>query len=187
VSGRHAKPPSKLATTCDEAIRSFSVGRRRWRLIAAGSGAGALALAAMVVAVALSAGGEGGAARHQAAKPATPAANATQMSAGAVVADGTAEGSAVVGYFKTKDTKVAGHVQRVSRDGQFFRVYTDYPEEDANSTSAISLCDWTSGFLKGQGDTGTVVFVHGTSSDNGSVVLANKVSPTDSCKVDETK
>jgi hypothetical protein len=93
----------------------------------------------------------------------------------------------VMAYFTAKDPKVAGHVKRITMDGQFFRVYTDYPEDDENSTSAISLCTWTSDFLGGQGDSNTFVFIHGTSSDNGSVVLANKVSPTDSCRVDETK
>jgi hypothetical protein len=188
MSGRHAKPPSKFATTCDEAIRSFSAGGRRWRLIAAGGGVGALALVGAVVTVTLpTGGGHAAPAGHRVARPATPAANATQVPAGPVVVDDTADGTAAVGYFTAKDTKVAGHVQRVSRDGQFFRVYTDYPEKDANSKSAISLCDWTSEFLKNQGDPNTFVFIHGTSSDNGSVVLANKVSPTDSCKVDETK
>jgi hypothetical protein len=188
ASGRHSKPPSKFATTCDDAIRSFSAGKRRRQLIVAGSGLGALALVGVVVTVTLSAGSGHSAAakgtvKRQVVGPATPAANSSQVPASEAAADDTA----VVTYFKAKDTKIADHVQRVSRDGQFFRVYTNYPEADANSTSAISLCDWTSQYLKDQGDSNTFVFVHGTSSDNGSVVLANKVSPTDSCKVDETK
>jgi hypothetical protein len=192
VSGRHAKPPSKFATTCDEALLSFSAGGHRWRLITAGSGVGALALAGVIVAITLSvgdghratAGGHDATTKHRAANPATPAADSTEVPAGAAAVD---DDTAAVDYFKSKDGKVAGHVQRVSRDGQFFRVYTNYPEQDANSKSAISLCDWTSAFLKSRGDTDTFVFIHGTSSDNGSVVLANKVTPTDSCKVGETK
>lgn len=192
ASGRHAKPPSKFATTCDEALRSFSGDDRRLgRLVVAGCGAGALALAGVVTVVVLSAGGAHPAtAAHPAVRRATPAAEAATVTATAidpgVVTDDTDQ-SAVVAYFGAKDAKVAGHVKRISLDGQFFRVYTDYPEGDANSPSAISLCEWTSAFLKDQGDPDTFVFVHGTSSDNGSVVLANKVSPTDSCKVDETK
>jgi hypothetical protein len=188
LSGRHAKPPSKFATTCDEAIRSLSGKKRAGRLIAAGTGAGVLVLAGAVATVALLAGGGHTApVKHRVTRPAAPAADSSQVPAGTVVADGTGEGTAAIDFFKTKDAKVAGHVQRVSRDGQFLRVYTDYPEADANSPSAISLCGWTSELLKNEGDSNTFVFIHGTSSDNGSVVLANKVSPTDSCKVDQTK
>ncbi|MGI8333305.1 hypothetical protein ACRYCC_25410 [Actinomadura scrupuli] len=188
ASGRHAKPPSKFATTCDEAIRTLSGKKGVGRLVVAGTGAGAVVLAGTVVTLALSAGGGHTAPpERRVARPATPAAVSSQVPAGTLAADGTGDDPAAIDYFRSKDAKVAGHVERVSRDGQFLRVYTDYPEEDANSASAISLCDWTSELLKSEGDPATFVFIHGTSTDNGSVVLANKVSPTDSCKVDETK
>jgi hypothetical protein len=91
-----------------------------------------------------------------------------------------------VSFFNAKDTgdTVAKHVKEVVQSGSFLRVYTDLPEGDENSRSAISLCEWTAEFLEHLHDErDPIVFVHAKRSGNGNVVLANKQSAKDDCEV----
>ncbi|HEX2316486.1 MAG TPA: hypothetical protein VHJ17_22275 [Thermomonospora sp.] len=95
-----------------------------------------------------------------------------------------------VAYYRVKDPArtVARHVRDVRRSGSFLRVYTDLREGDENSRPALSLCEWTAEFLRhhdGEGD--PVVFVHAEENGNGHVVLANKQSAVDDCRVGVTR
>lgn len=190
-SGRHAKPPSEFAVACDNAIRALSADRHRKRLVLAGGGLAALALIG-VGTLSLPGGhpqgrsGKTAADRHQAARAATPAANASQIAAAAGVGT-TDEEPQAVPYFQAKDPAIAGHVTAVRWSGQFLRVYTDYPEGDANSPASKSLCQWTWDYLLSKGIGRPVVFVHGKSSDNGSVVLASKLDAGSACGVAPTQ
>ncbi|ACY97341.1 hypothetical protein Tcur_1767 [Thermomonospora curvata DSM 43183] len=88
---------------------------------------------------------------------------------------------------KDPERKVSRHVEDVRRSGSYLRVYTDLKERDANSRSAISLCEWTVEYLRRHlGELEPVVFVHAGESDNGHVVLANKQSADDDCRVGKT-
>ncbi|WP_222721077.1 hypothetical protein, partial [Actinomadura sp. HBU206391] len=89
---------------------------------------------------------------------------------------------------KDPDEKITGHIKELVQSGDFLRVYTDLPEGDENSKSAISLCEWTTEYLKDlRGEKAPVVFVHAKASDNGNVVLANKQGEKDDCEVGETR
>lgn len=186
VRGRHARPPSGLSVRWNRMVRRTAGESRRRRAILAGTGVASLALAGAVAALTLQGGGSGRAPRAAVAahtgRPA-PAAGATTVST-----EDPDEVPEAVPYFETKDPdkKVVGHVRDVRRSGQFIRVYTDLGEGDENSKPAVSLCEWTTQLLKDGGDDEPRVFVHGKSSDNGSVVLANKQSDKDDCEVSDT-
>ncbi|MFI0349260.1 hypothetical protein [Actinomadura sp. 9N407] len=183
--GRHARPPSQISLRWNRLVRA-SLGRRK--LVAAGAGTGAVALVGVAVAVGLSATGTGGGhdATAAAAQKKSPSASPRQTAAGAAPGDETSD---VLPYIQTKDPdkKVSKYVKDVQRTGDFLRVYTDLEEGDENSKPAVSLCEWTTEFLKSGGDDKPRVFVHGKSSGNGSVVLANKQSDKDDCEVGETR
>ncbi|MFB4314640.1 hypothetical protein [Actinomadura sp. 21ATH] len=184
--GRHAKPPSQISVRWN---RLAGAARGRRGLVAAGTGTATVALAAVVAGVAFAAAdGGGGHDAAAAAQKKRPSASATPAASdpAAPPGDDTAD---VLPYIQTKDPdrKVAKYVKDVQRTGDFLRVYTDLEEGDENSKPAVSLCEWTLEFLKNGGDTEPRVFVHGKSSGNGSVVLANKQSDKDDCEVGETR
>ncbi|MGI5163725.1 hypothetical protein ACQEU3_05150 [Spirillospora sp. CA-253888] len=163
-------------------------GRRR--LIAAGTGTASVGLLAVATVVGLSATDSRQAPRAETAAarqaPNAPAA-APRSSA---TADDDPEGlSDALPYLegKDKDRKATGHVKEIRRSGDFVRIYTDLEEGDENSEPAVSLCEWTTQFLRDGGDEAPRVFVHGRSEGNGSVVLANKQSDKDDCEVGETR
>ena len=127
---------------------------------------------------------------HAAARPATPSPTpptaAVPPAAGDVDPDAMPEAAA---YFRVKDPdgKVARHVVEVRRSGEFLRVYTDLDEEEENAEAAIALCEWAVEYLErydgGDEPIVPIVFVHAKESDNGHVVLANKQSADDDCRV----
>ncbi|REE95259.1 hypothetical protein [Thermomonospora umbrina] len=176
--GRHAKPPSKLGAQCDRVIDAVLIERNRRKLFALGTGAVFGALLAMGAAMWL---------------PDRPG----RLDAGAAARQGPAllpapmagdpdDVPAAVAYYRVKDPgrEVAGHVRDVRRSGSFLRVYTDLREADQNSRLAISLCEWTAEFLREHdGEGAPIVFVHAKENDNGHVVLANKQSAVDDCRV----
>ncbi|QXJ20552.1 hypothetical protein AGRA3207_001282 [Actinomadura graeca] len=180
--GRHARPPSDLSVRWDRLV-----GGPRRRAAVAVAGTAAVALIAAVAVMALPGGGSGGDPRAEvAAHTARPSTVASAETEAFADPDEVPE---AVPYFETRDPgrKVVGHVTEVRRSGTFIRVYTDLGEDDENSKAALSLCEWTTQFLKDGGDDEPRVFVHGKSSDNGSVVLANKQSDKDDCEVAETR
>jgi hypothetical protein len=124
---------------------------------------------------------------HPTGRPtAAPMADGTQTP----ITDGSDVGPQAISFIKEKDPgeKVARHVKKVVQSGSFLRVYTDLPEGDENSKSAISLCEWTTQYLADlRGDKDPIVFIHAKASGNGSVVLANKQSAKDNCTVGGTR
>ncbi|WP_153538499.1 hypothetical protein [Actinomadura macrotermitis] len=197
--GRHArKAPGRTAgwtrLAARAASRAASVRARRRRLVMAGTGSAVVALLAVTAVAGLAEGGDrqapSAAVAARSARTgasATPGAPAVQQDA-ARPADPDEVGDALP-YLRQKDPaqEVVKHVTDVRRSGDFLRVYTDLGEDEENSPPAVSLCEWTTQYLKDGGDTAPRVFVHGRSSDNGSVVLANKQSDDDDCKVEETR
>ncbi|GLZ12486.1 hypothetical protein Acsp04_27210 [Actinomadura sp. NBRC 104425] len=205
--GRHAKPPSELAVRWDRMVKGLGESGRR-KLRAAGAGTASLVLMGVAAAVVMSAAGGGdeapraaAAAEHGTGGRGTSSARTSGASASASASPtGSAAASAATSgdpdevpealtYLESKDPdkKITKHVEDVRRSGDFLRVYTDLEEGDENSDPAVSLCEWTTEFLKEGGDDEPRVFVHGKSEDNGSVVLANKQNDKDDCKVGETR
>ncbi|MFF5263659.1 hypothetical protein ACFY4C_32430 [Actinomadura viridis] len=195
--GRHAKPPSEFSVRWNRLIKGSSGGPRRRRVAAASAGTAAVALlAATAVAGFSAAGADRSPQAAVAAQKARPSAAASpEQSPGAAADDGGGGGGAdgdetadVLPYLQTKDPekKVSKYVKDVQRTGDFLRVYTDLKEGDENSEPAVSLCEWTTEYLRG-GGAKPRVFIHGTSKGNGSVVLANKQSDKDDCEVGETR
>ncbi|MFC6881953.1 MULTISPECIES: hypothetical protein [Actinomadura] len=185
--GRHAKPPSEFTIRWKRLVRASVGDSRRRRLVAAGTGTAAVALLAGTAFAGLSADDS-----RRSPRAAVAAQTSRPSVKGAVETTRTTDPDEVpeaVPFFQSKDTggKVAKHVKDVRRSGAFIRVYTDLGEGDENSPPAVSLCEWTTQFLKDGGDEEPRVFVHGKSSDNGSVVLANKQSDKDDCEVGETR
>jgi hypothetical protein len=186
--GRHAKPPSELSARWNRMLAAAS-GRRR--LAAAGAGTASAAVVASLAVLAFTGGGSGTAPRAAAA---AHTARSAPSSAGATLAaagdsdDPDELSSEALPYLRSKDPggEIVKHVTDIRRSGTFVRVYTDLGEDDENSKPAISLCEWTVGYLQDGGEDEPRVFVHGKSSDNGSVVLANKQSDSDDCKVPDT-
>lgn len=208
--GRHAKPPSELAVRWDRMVKEALGESGRRKLRAAGAGTASLVLMGVAAAVVMSATGGGDEAPRAAtaaergtggrgtSSARTPGASAPASPTGSAAASatGSATGSGdpdevpeALTYLERKDPdkKITKHVEDVRRSGEFLRVYTDLEEGDENSDPAVSLCEWTTEFLKEGGDDEPRVFVHGKSEDNGSVVLANKQNDKDDCKVGETR
>ncbi|GAA2415817.1 hypothetical protein GCM10010191_27750 [Actinomadura vinacea] len=187
--GKHSKPPSEFSVRWNRLIRSSLTKSGRRRLVAAGTGTATVALIAVAAAAGFAATGEAkkGPQAAVAAQKARPSAAASPQATDP--AGGPDETVDVMPYLQTKDPekKVSKYVKDVQRTGDFLRVYTDLEEGDENSKPAVSLCEWTTEFLRGGGDKEPRVFVHGKSEDNGSVVLANKQSDKDDCEVGETR
>lgn len=182
--GRHAKPPSQFSLACDHAIRTVMVERNRRKIVVVGTGTASVLLGVVAV-VGLSAA-------RPAKAPTAVVAGLTDRArpvAGATptrTAEDVDVAPQAVSFFNAKDTgdTVAKHVKDVVQSGSFLRVYTDLPEGDENSRSAISLCEWTAEFLEHLHDErDPIVFVHAKRSGNGNVVLANKQSAKDDCEV----
>ncbi|MFI6515769.1 hypothetical protein ACIBF1_09440 [Spirillospora sp. NPDC050679] len=161
-------------------------GRRR--LVAAGTGTASVALLAVAAAVGLSATDSRQAPRAETAS-ARQAPNAPAVQQSSAPADDPEGLSDALPYLEGKDEgkKATRHVKEIRRSGDFVRIYTDLEEGDENSEPAVSLCEWTTQFLRDGGDEAPRVFVHGKSEGNGSVVLANKQSDKDDCEVGETR
>ncbi|MFP3963385.1 hypothetical protein SMC26_13780 [Actinomadura fulvescens] len=190
--GRHAKPPSEFAVRWDRMVKNVLGEPGRRRLIVAGTGTASVALLGVAGLAGLSAAtGDERAPRATAAAQTSKAVKA-KPSAGADGAETVADPDEVpeaIPFFESKDPdkKVAKHVKDVRRSGTFLRVYTDLEEGDENSAPAKSLCEWTTQFLRESGDDAPRVFIHGKSEGNGMVVLANKQSDKDDCRVDEPR
>lgn len=190
--GRHAKPPSKAAVIGERALDAVLSERHRRKLWLAGGGTVSALALAVVTAIGLPGGG--GPARTAPAEAAAATRSAAPVNASPaadrVTAADSDEDLQAIDYLKRQDPgeKVVKHVEEVRQSGDFLRVYTDLPEEDENSKTAVSLCEWSSDYLKStRSDKDPIVFIHAKESDNGHVVLANKDSAKDNCKVGETR
>lgn len=201
--GRHARPPSRLRVLAEQVLDEEN---RRWVKLAGGvSGAVAFAVLGLVV---LPEGGAQVNARPQAAVHAGQSGKGGQADKGGKAGEGgKAARSAVptaapqlgvdpdevpeaVAYMRIKDPggRYVKHVTEVRRSGAFLRVYTDLGEGDDNSRTAISICEWATEYLrKFEDDDQPIVFVHAQENDNGNVVLANKQSASDDCRVGGTR
>jgi hypothetical protein len=191
--GRHAKPPSEISVKWDRVMKARPGERHRRRLVAVGTGAASVALlgVAALTAISATAGTDGAPKAKVAARNSTPKAKPSTGASTGETGDENADPDEVtdaVPFLESKDPdkKIVSHVKDVRRSGPFLRVYTDYGEDDENSKPAKSLCEWTMQFLEDSGDSAPRVFIHGKSSDNGSVVLANKQSDKDDCGVEDT-
>lgn len=190
--GRHAKPPSKAAIAGERVLAAMLAERNRRKLVAAAGGTVSAVVAVTAAALILpGAAGPGKATSAEAsARTAAPAAVASPAADGTGVPVDADEDAQAVGYLKAQDPKekVVKHVREVRKSGAYLRIYTDLPEEDENSRSAISLCEWATDYLKStRGDDEPIVFVHAKKSGNGHVVLANKDSAKDNCRVGITR
>lgn len=168
--------------------------RNRRRTVAAGTGV--LAAGLLVVAggaAVLLPDGETGSkpGAHAAVRSGSPSPAASTAVAPSVAGDGDPDAMPeVAAYFQVKDPggETVRHVTDVRRSGAFLRVYTDLDEGDENTDAAITLCEWAAEYLErydGEGE--PIVFVHAEESGNGHVVLANKQSADDDCRVGETR
>jgi hypothetical protein len=88
---------------------------------------------------------------------------------------------AAVAYYQDKDAANARHVSEIVWTGPMLRVYTDLPASDADSKTAIALCETAAAYLQGRGSV-PVVFVHANKSA-GYPVLANKMDGRDDCRL----
>jgi hypothetical protein len=84
-------------------------------------------------------------------------------------------------YYQAKDPINARHVRNILWTGPMLRVYTDLPATDANSRTAIALCQTATAYLAGDGRE-PMVFVH-ADRNAGYPVLANKMSAGDDCRL----
>jgi hypothetical protein len=208
--GRHAKPPSEFTRACDRTLRTVMAERNRRKIVVAWSGTASVALGvAAVVGMSMigsaesptaAVAGAAASARPPArsAPPATPGPGGGAAPAASGPAEPAGTGSdagsdvapQALSFLKEKDPdeSIAKHVREVVQSGDFLRVYTDLTEGQENSDQAISLCEWTTEYLKDQrGERAPVVFVHAKTSGNGNVVLANKQGDKDDCEVGETR
>ncbi|WP_131739082.1 hypothetical protein [Actinomadura roseirufa] len=184
--GRHARPPSTVSVRWRR-IATRSLGGRRRRAVLTGAAAASAALVAAGAVLGLPGGG-GPEETPRAAVAAHTGRPVPSRTAAVTATEDPDEVPEALPYLQSKDPgkKVVGHVKEVRRSGEFIRIYTDLGEDDENSAPAVSLCEWATQFLKDGGDEEPRVFVHGSSSDNGSVILANKQDDKDDCEVPET-
>jgi hypothetical protein len=172
VKGRHAR--------VIEGAAAKPAARRTQLAVVGAAGLGlALAAALMAFAALLPAGSGrapkaatvnvlGGAAPAPAAaaRPARPAKRGDQ---------------AALAFYTAHDPLRARHVTEVVWTGPMLRVYTDLPAADADSKTAIALCETAAAYVT-EHDRIPVVFVHADRAA-GYPVLANKMDARDDCRL----
>ncbi len=84
-------------------------------------------------------------------------------------------------YLRSKDTSNAAHVSEIVWTGPMLRVYTDLPASQADSKTAVALCETAAAYLTAGGHN-PMVFVH-AGKVAGYPVLANKMNTTDDCRL----
>ncbi|WP_345473547.1 hypothetical protein [Actinoallomurus oryzae] len=89
---------------------------------------------------------------------------------------------AALAFYERKDPVRAAHVTEVIWTGPMLRVYTDLPASDANSRTAMALCEIATAYAEDQGHL-PEVFVHADRAA-GYPVLANKMNDRDDCRLD---
>jgi hypothetical protein len=88
---------------------------------------------------------------------------------------------AALAFYESHDRLHAAHVTRVVWTGPMLRVYTDLPASDADSRTAIALCETAAAYAETQNRL-PAVFVHANRTA-GYPVLANKMSLGDDCRL----
>jgi hypothetical protein len=151
------------------------IGSRRGQVILAGVAGLGLALVAALV--------EGTVAAGSGAAPKAAAVNAPAARRAFVAPPRPARGGdqAAMAYYRAKDPVGAGHVRDILWTGPMLRVYTDLPASDADSKTAIALCETAAAYLE-SGDRIPTVFVH-ADRNAGYPVLANKMGAGDDCRL----
>jgi hypothetical protein len=89
---------------------------------------------------------------------------------------------AALAFYRQQDPTRAAHVTEVIWTGPMLRVYTDLPASDANSRTAIALCETAAAYAEDHGHL-PEVFVHADRAA-GYPVLANKMNDRDDCRLD---
>lgn len=201
--GRHARPPSRAAVLGERALAAALSEEHRRAVVVAGGGAVCALVLAVTAAVVLP--GDDGPAKATSVAASDRRAGGTgavtKAGAGAAAVHPSPAGETLVStdpdedlqavaYFRQQDPddEIVKHVEEVRESGAFLRVYTDLKEDEENSKPAISLCEWATDYLRDhRSDRAPIVFIHAKESDNGHVVLANRDSDKDSCRVGETR
>jgi hypothetical protein len=179
VRGRHAR--DGLPDTTQAPAES----RRSHLALAGGAGLAVTMAAALIAFAALIPSGSGGAPKAAAvnilggrpAAPVAPAAAAPPRPAHAV----RGGDQAALAYFQDRDPLRAAHVTEAVWTGPMLRVYTDLPAGDADSKTAVALCETAAAYLTAR-DRIPKVFVH-ADRDAGYPVLANKMDARDDCRL----
>jgi hypothetical protein len=89
---------------------------------------------------------------------------------------------AALAFYEQQDPVRAEHVTEAIWTGPMLRVYTDLPASEANSRTAIALCETAAAYAEGRGHL-PQVFVHADRAA-GYPVLANKMNDRDDCRLD---
>jgi hypothetical protein len=113
-------------------------------------------------------------ARRQPSLPAASSAPPARLSRGA-------GDQAAMAYYRANDSADAAHVGEILWTGPMLRVYTDLPGSQADSRTAIALCETAAAYLQGRGRI-PAVFVHADRAA-GYPVLANKLYAGDDCRL----
>lgn len=88
---------------------------------------------------------------------------------------------AALAFYRAHDPVRAAHVDEVVWTGPMLRVYTDLRAADADSRTAIALCETAAAYAEAQGHIPSV-FVH-AGRKAGFPVLANKMDAHDDCRL----
>ena len=88
---------------------------------------------------------------------------------------------AALTFYEQHDPARAAHVTEVIWTGPMLRVYTDLPASDADSKTAIALCETAEAYARDR-DRLPAVFVH-ADRQAGYPVLANKMGAHDDCEL----
>jgi hypothetical protein len=177
MRGRHARVPSVAGVV--SAVRAMP-GPRRARLCVAG---GAGLLVALGAAFAVSA-------REPSSRPEPKAVAVNVLDGRPAQAPVTrshprrpvrAGDQAALAFYERHDPARAAHVTEVVWTGPMLRVYTDLPASDADSRTAIALCETAAAYAEGT-DRLPAVFVHANRAA-GYPVLANKMTAGDDCRL----
>lgn len=183
----HAPSPSvavrRGSTTLAGAVRALWPASRRTRLALVGaSGLTGTVAAALAAFVPMTPSGPGEApkavavdtlANREVPAPVPPSRPARSALRG---------DQAAMAFYESRDPLHAAHVIRVVWTGPMMRVYTDLPASDADSRTALALCETAAAYAETQ-DRIPEVFVHANRTA-GYPVLANKMSATDTCRLD---
>ena len=88
---------------------------------------------------------------------------------------------AALAFFARRDPARARHVGQVVWTGEMLRVYTDLPASEADSRTAVALCETAVAYAEAQNRI-PAVFVHANRAA-GYPVLANKMDTRDDCRL----
>ena len=183
MKGRHARAVARMPSAVS-AVRAALSPRRTQVAVAGGAGL-FVALTGTVVAFVTLVPAD--ARRPDAAPKAAAVSVLGGRSAQAPVARSRPErparpgDQAALAYYEQKDPVRAAHVIEVIWTGPMLRVYTDLPASDANSRTAIALCEIAAAYAEGH-DHLPAVFVHADRAA-GYPVLANKMNDRDDCRL----